>query len=342
MKYKALFSITLSHSYFTEGDSIVPEIAKYIDLTPTPFCLSQIKRYRLRLLKKPGVWSLHTPILEDNSTFIPKESLNFQFYLKVLHPDFFHFTYFSEAFLKRKFENHGIPLYKSQEENSQLSQDWYEHQVVDVFSIREERATNDSFFLKHQPTQVLTAQNALLNGLGTPSPDFTYDAVLNKISFDTTADSYTDGQPFLLQYEAIPKWTTQTFGLVEIGVNGVQLIFEKAYKYTFSRKRKKWNYLIISPHTIVPNELVIENGSAGDNAILFDEAQELLEGDHYARLKAAFPSAKIFRISSKGAIPFKKDIRKGIKLKKEGDLLIKDLPNPSPSNQGIEIINIYS
>ena len=259
MKYKKLFSISLLHSYF--GASFVPEIAQYVTVEPSPQCVRQMKQYRLLWREMPGRQSLITPHLDSGDTFLPKQVLTFRFFLQITDPNFFHFTNFSTPFLKKAFSGLEIPRYKNNNTNLPLSLDLYKHITIDTFSIREERSSNDGFFLQSQPIPGLVSSDFTLSGLGGSAPSLTYDDDLQAISFDTTPNQYSDGQNFQLKYRAIPDWTSKVFGLVDITIDGANINFEQKYSLSFEKKDAIWHYLIIGNNNLGASNLEIENGS---------------------------------------------------------------------------------
>lgn len=337
MRYRDLFSVALRHNYFSDSHRTVPEMDRYVRLQPEAGCDRLIRRYRLLLRKRPGSWHLTSPILESGSTFLPKRPVTFRFFLQVLDSKLFHFTDFSDLSLDRVLAGIEFPRYQNKEA-VELSYDLFEYAARDFFRIRKERLVEDAFFLKSRPVPGLTTADFTITGLEPSSPEIIYDENQRRILFDTTPAQYSEGQVFQLRYRAVPEWAVYTFGLIDITVDGANISLDSSYTISFNRKSEPWQYLIIAAEETGATDLSIENGATG---IPFEPAVEETSGETFQLLSESFPEAKFFRITSQTVVPYSNKARKGLKLKKEGEVIITDLPNPSPEKQGIAILNIH-
>ncbi len=338
MKYKTLFSIHIKHEYFGGTSTFTPEINPYLGIEPTPDCLQLLKQYRLMRRQKPGKWLVLSPVRgAEEKTFLPKKELVFRFYLKGLNHYFFQFTDFGGIPINRIIKGNELLHYQI-DGNLKL----YEHFALDTFKIiHNEKTRIKHFFLQNRPIGRLTNQDFEVIGLEGNAPILTYDPVLQKIHFETKKSM--NEQVFQVKYRAMPKRIPQVIGFIDVGIDGSNIPFEANYPIVFQNKEETWQYYILGNSDFEGSELTIENGRINRGATFeFEEAIEETSGNIHNRLKAAFPSSKIFKIASKSPIPYLKKVKTGLKLKKEDELLIENLPNPSPSNQGIEIINIQS
>ncbi len=341
MKYRRLFSISVLHDYFSESATAIPEIDHFVDLELTPESRAHVKQCRLQERKKTGQWQLVSPVLDDDSTFLPKTTLLFRYYLKIIRPDFFLFTEIEENQLQNIRKGLEFPQFSSAGQQGELKTEIYRHQAEDLFFIQEEdqKEQPESFFLKSTPIPELKAGDFKITGLNS-APNLQYDKKLKKVSFDTS--SLIPEQKFHLAYRAIPQWPSGVFGLIDIAVNGENPSFERRHSIRFSRKQETWQYYIIGKSNIAPDKIKIENGRSGATAPLFGKAVEETGGDLYDRLHAAFPEAKILSIKSNVPLPYVNEPKTRLTLKNGETTLIKHLPNPSPANHGKAIINISS
>ena len=347
MKYKTLFSISLFHAYFQvdkEDAGRTPELDRYLTLVPSGECAQMIKRYRLMLRNKPGRLLLASPEHAEG-TFLPKAELSFRFFLRIKDAAFLQFTDLGNPpfdNMKDIFAGLRFPRYVADGSREDLAPERYEdYKANDHFQIREEKSGRDVFFLKSRPLSGLNRDDFSIHGLkGEAFRPVKYDPELKTIQFSTTA--YEAGQSFWATYRSVPPWAPDTFGIVDIHVDGNAPDLEQNYRIAFESRKTFWNYFIVSPATLTPEDLTIENGANGSDELTFGQAAEISEGEIFDRLKAAFGKAKVFKVSSAGEIPYHHKTKTGIKLKKKDEVIIPHLPNPSPAKNGIEIINIYS
>lgn len=338
MKYKTLFSIHIKHEYFGGNSTFTPEINQYLGIEPTPNCLQLLKQYRLMQRQKPGKWLVLSPVRgAEEKTFLPKKNLVFRFYLKVLNNYFFQFTDFEELSIAPIIKGNELLHYQT---DGSLKR--YEYFALDTFKIiHNEKTIIKDFFLQNRPIGGLTNQDFEVIGLEGNTPALTYDSILQKIHFKTKKSM--SGQVFQVKYRAVPKQIPQVIGFIDVSISGNNPLFEANYPIGFQNKKETWQYYILGNSDFEGSKLTIENGwENGDATFEFEEAIEQTNGKIHNHLKAVFPSSKIFKIASKSPIPYRKKVKTDLKLKKKEELLIKNLPNPSPSNQGIEIINIQS
>lgn len=339
MKFKTLFSIGFTHEYFSGGgDYLTPEMDKYLELVPSEKCLAFLKKYRLVLRKNPSKISCISTVIDtaSNYTFIPKRDLNFRFYLKIKDSNFLQFTDFTSLGfdLNKIFQGIFFPHFKGQN-GGPISLDKYEHYQRDSFKISENPTVNDCFFIKGFPIPNLKKSNFTIDGL-TPKPTITkYDTDQSKIIFNGKAH---EGKMFGLSYRAIPKWDSTIFGIVDITVKGENLNFDEEYKISFKAKESEWKYYVISK----TNALKIKQES---DLIKFKEPELLTDNDPlYQRMRDSFPEADtlFYKLSSTNKVKYHSKPKPQIKLMSGDETLVANLPNPTPANNGIEIINIYS
>ena len=330
MIYKNLFSVAVLHDYFSDNTNYTPEIDQFVGLIPDPATQALIKQYRLKLYTKPGRLFLSTPERAPSQTFLPQSNVTFRFFLEIRNPVFYHFTDL------QSLAGIAYPRFYVTGNNTALATGNYQHKVTDVFRISQMRDVQTSFFLQRSPLNTSLEVQGL-----TPAPTLTYDAALNKISFDTTPETYTDNQAFEVRYEIAPPWPTTTLGLVEIGVDGSSISYDQSYTLSWARKSQNWSYYIVAPDTVSAANLAITNG-VSDPAWAFANTVETTSGDVFQRLKNTFPAAKIFNITSVNPLPYQKQAKAGLKLQQSGETIINNLPNPAPENEGVGILNIYS
>ena len=342
MNFKNLFKLKIVHSYFSEDLSgLLPEIDRYINLTPTQECLNSIRQYRLNFYKLPGQWCLASPFLTNDSTFLANSVITFRFHLEITDPRFFTFTDFAQFSLENWKKGIEIPQYSSQTGQVELKLDTYKHITSDTFTIAKERSETGSFFLQSQPIPRLGNADFQITGLE-PKPTLTYDSNLQRIYFNTINEAYQTGQSFELTYRAIHKLRNNAFGIVNLSVDARNLQTDLTYRISFNRNEGVWQYYIISDKTTTDSDLKVIHSLNGDGSISFKDAEEQKDGEVYKRLKNSYPEAKIFKISSSEVLPFKAKTKLNLKLKKKEKTIIKNLPNPIPEKQGIEIVNIFS
>ncbi len=333
MNYQHLFSIAVLHNYFSGTTEATPDIDQYIALTPTTQCAQLIKQYRLKLHHSPGKLYLSTPTRgEAQKTFLPASDVVFQFYVQVHNPALYYFTN------TQSLQSHAYPHYFNEAANTELSLGSYGLQATDLFSIPEQRGTETSFFLQNTPIASPTFEVTGLN----PTPTPVYDADLNKVSFNTTALTYETGQQFQLNYPITPLWQPNALGIISITLDASNLVFDKAYTITLSRKTQQWNYYIVAPSTVLPTSLEITADADAESSWAFDNTTEILTGELYNRLKDLYPNAKVFNIASTAALPYQSKAKKGIKLQQDSETIINNVPNPAPQNEGVGILNIFS
>lgn len=333
MNYQHLFSMAVLHNYFSGTTEATPSIDQYIVLTPTVECAQLIKQYRLKLHRSPGKLYLSTPTRgEAQKTFLPASDVVFEFYVQVHNPSLYYFTD------TQSLQNHAYPRFFNEAANIELSLGNHEFQATDLFNIPEQRNASASFFLQNKP---IIPPNFEVIGLS-PTPTPVYDADLNKISFDTTLQTYETGQDFQLNYSRVPQWQSNTLGIVSITLDAGNLVFNKAYTITLSRKAQQWNYYIVAPSTILPASLEITADVDAESNWAFDATTEILSGELYDRLKSLYPSAKIFSIASTATLPYQSKAKKGIKLQQDSETIINNIPNPAPQDEGVGILNIFS
>ncbi|OJJ20894.1 hypothetical protein BKI52_09955 [marine bacterium AO1-C] len=330
MIYKNLFSVAILHNYFSDNTNYIPEIDQYIGLVPDQETQALIKQYRLKLYTRPGRLILSTPERTTAQTFLPSSSITFRFFLEIRNPVFYYFTDL------QALSGFTFPRFYTSGSNTTLTSGAYQYKISDVFEIPQERNAQTSFFLRHTPLNTSFEVQGL-----SPAPTLAYDAALKKVSFDTTPGTYQDAQPFELIYEVSPRWSSSTLGIVEIGVDGSNITYDRSYTFSFGRKSQNWSYYVIAPDTVTAANLAITNG-VSDPAWNFANTVETTSGDVFQRLKNTFPAAKIFNITSVNPLPYQKQAKTGLKLQQSGETIINNLPNPAPENEGVGILNIYS
>jgi hypothetical protein len=263
---------------------------------------------------------------------LPAAPVVFEFYVQIHNPALHYFTD------TQSLQSHAYPHFFNEGANTELSLGNYVQQTTDLLRIPEQRNATTSFFLQNKP---IASPTFGVTGLS-PTPTPVYDAVFNKITFDTTPPTYEIGQEFQLNYPIAPQWQPNALGIASITLDANNLVFDKAYTITLSRKAQQWNYYIVAPSTVLPASLEITADADAESSWAFDTTTEILTGELYDRLKGLYPNAKIFNIASTAALPYQSKAKKGIKLQQDSETIINNVPNPAPQNEGVGILNIFS
>lgn len=359
MKYELLFSIALHHEYFAEegnADRPTPAVDQYFELVPTPETQARLQDYRLVLKKRPGRLQCYRPVNNDNMPLVTFSEAQFRFFLEIKQAGAFQFSDFStsseqidigdvlKGIVFPRYTNEGMAA------PPELALETYEYEAKDQFRVPEENSDSTlNFFLKSTPLPGLGTSDFATQGIDGISIS-SYTEEMRRIAI-TGFGADTSRKPFWTTYPAIPAWASETFGLVDIVFSGASAAVD--YLLRIAVSSSVWTYLLTSAEEITnPSDtLKILDGCDPDNPgkIAFSDISEA-DGTAFPiveQLKAHRPGTFVYQASSTDEVSYKASIRKNICLQKTNvgttdAILIADLPNPLPADQGISIIKIPS
>ncbi len=142
------------------------------------------------------------------------------------------------------------------------------------------------------------------------------------------------------------------FGIVDIKNNAsmpISLAQVREYKLSFSSKKQKWYYYVVTDQLTNGDEFLIEHNDTSDTntttKITFTKSTIPETERVFSILKQRFPQSNQFLFESDSEIPCQEAGKKNIQLVKKkrnetgnSSVWIKHLPNP-PNHNGIQVIN---
>ncbi len=352
MRYGSLFSLQTIHGYYRDG--ISPELR----LIPTPAALQFLKNNRMKLVERPGGVNVVFPFRRNNIDPLvawPSGTV-FRFFLSVKGPFFSSITTlsqditFSEIFAKRSFLYFNNFNLQAGEVNleQQLIQPTQTEFLEVASSINEE-----PFFLKNRPLSSLGSNDFRIEGLGVENPS-AYEEDSKRLLIDTSGAEA--GAQFSVTYRSKPNWPTDVVGLVEIDIgSSTDVGVPRNFRVNFSATSIRWRYYVVYDDANAQISIEDESGQANGNLAFVptviateDEVvhteidfidQKII--DHYI-------SNEILRFDSSAPVLSREAPYRNLRLTMTiagtppSQLVMNHLPNPSPVDGGVEIINLLT
>lgn len=127
---------------------------------------------------------------------------------------------------------------------------------------------------------------------------------------------------------------------VEIKLTSVLLtrIEVLPYKVVFAARSAKWKYYLVADQDTT--DLKVED-RGGNHVFTKQEIDGQSTDEIGMSLRTNFPEANLFLFESNIPIPCQDQALKNLELLRDGEVLIKHLPNPEMAEQAVRIINIY-
>ena len=336
MRYRTLLSIAVKHEYY------IDEKCDDLEFIPSEDCLLFLKNHRIKINRTPSTLELVQPVDEMEAPFIPLESGAIaRFYIQVNHPDFFHFTKdFSEVIIsdlgqplpleKAAFKQWCFPRYSNENlsaAETQLPMEIYRHIRQERFAVQIPKLS-DYFFLKGAPVPGRTKADFTLKELDCASLGIEqYDETMKRVKINTLV--CPPGKEFTLSYWALPPWPKFVFGLADIFIKPTEPL-GKNYTIQLSSQKARWKYYVVAES----EDLSIQGPIPFPPPVTANDETGTL-------LKTTFPGSKVKLFTSNTELTYKEAITKGIQLKQGDQIKLSNLPNPSPSSRGVEIVNIF-
>lgn len=328
MKYRVLFSIQLLHRYYINGKCSDAE------LLPTEECKQNIQRYRLVMKRLPYGVQFLSPVVEDEDMIPLDANMTFRFFLKIKNEGFLQFTDFEEDFdlVKSAIKGYEFPYYSNTtlaEGEFLLPMTKYRHRGSDrQYAV--ELKNPESFHLQNLSVPGLAKENFIIEGLAPEQSVLDYDENRKMVWINT--ENQPKDKTFWLEYDIFPAWPPNIFAVVDI-INNDSLPKRGSgpiFQIQFEPRKATWKYYVISNL----------NGLAISAPFTFSDPEP--PSDTLSdKLKAMYPGATLTLFTSADTIEYKEKVIQDITLKKNSIILVPHLPNPKPSENGIQIINIF-
>lgn len=353
MDYQLLFSIRINHNYYRKG------YGKDLVLFPDEQTETMIRNHRMILRKQENGVDLIVPTEGPAATDqlvlpFPSES-KFRFFLKLARPTFLQFTKLDSARIAQVMKSREFYHFEFKDEQTikaegdeddvvasilkPLRTDSLEVQGPNLSLEDDPNQELEAFFLHGIPLSGLGVDAFVLDGLQPDTIEIDgYEEALKKILVQTNA--HAKGTPFTLSYRTIPTWASNTLGVVDIVdtslIDDPATSRGKVYTIQFQSKEDAWHYYVVAPSDWGSSEIQL-----GSNQ--FPSIEPPSDDDVMASLMQRFPpspSLKHFCFDLQKR-PYTDSPLTGLKLLADGQVIVKNLPNPSPSDQGKTILNLY-
>jgi len=318
MKFERLFKIAIQHAYYSNG------ISPDFDLMATPECAKLLQKYKLRLQQLPGVLEIYGP--EGVSI---ADSSSFDFWMRLVSPDFLQFTNLNTQTVESALRGYAFFRFSNETLNKTdiiLPPGRYEHTVYDHFKVTKP-AKEDYFFLQGAAVPGLKRENFIIQGLFAAQKSTGYTEELRRIQLDTS--SFEEGRDFWVGYHGIPPWPAGVLGLIQIFLNKSWASGKVFQINHFSPASAIWKYYLAG---------AADGYSITSDKNTFSYVLDPPDDEIAQQLSARYPNEKIGRFTATSELPYQEQVLNGIKLLKNGAVVLGNLPNPSPANKGIQII----
>lgn len=314
--FHALFSVEIVHEYYR---SHCPDF----DFVPTPACRKTLQMGRMVAKHGEGRIDIFYEGGPQRSASIPMEGEGLVFYLRLKNGSFGNFTDLAQQ--------PGIPVYRNGVGSDLVS----------------DRAGLVGGLFRHSVQRAeLPLQLVVLDRLGREAAR---EAIHEKCSeghpFDLAgfpAGSYsveergaqgTTSTPYYLE----PEMSLHgIFAVVEIEVTKAQYQIQAEYRIRFQAKEETLRYYVVAKKfTATELGTIAVTDAATTGTIHFAKGTA---GSAVANLQQMEPDAKILVFSSQQPVKRNEKGREKIQLTKNGEVLIKHLPQPGPERTTGDII----
>lgn len=337
MKYASLFSIELVHSFFTN------ERPSGLRLTPSPECLRLLVGCGMQWREGPAAGRVLTPLDEttDQPLRPPENGEVLRFYLQASDPNLPGITAWEpvvdwvqilkgEVFLR--YQNIG---------DEQLTPSLYHFRQTGGFQVKNP-GERERFQLAGRPVPDLETKDIALAGLNAGQEILDYLPSERAVWIETAG--FAPGRIFTLTYRAIPTWTGQAFGLVDIEMRS-PLIIGRRYRLPLAARKAQWNYYLATD--LPPGELDIVDTDTSPEKIEFQKTSIPPDDPVGGMLRQKFPEpANLLLFRSDRTILFRESMSKNlqlIKTKNGGKAVLRDhLPVPSRDQTEVQMITYFS
>jgi hypothetical protein len=316
MKYRAVFSLRLRHSFYANNR------CRDFQIEPAVYTQRLLKNYRCVLKPLPDGILVLTAAGENDEPLIPiLGNVTFAFQLRLLNTNFSLFTELSDITCK------AAPLFTNEGSRSPAAEV--------ALQLRERTASNSetlvfpkggmrtSFRLGGNPVDGCPVTDFMLAGLPGAKIE-NYDHGKKEITIDVPDDATAD-RIFTVAYPVRPRRGRGVFADVEIHSNdsiskpggGASEFFIQ-----FQAKEGKWRYYLVTNRNS-GNKFVIESDR---NFAMFtpDTSDPLAEA-----LQSRYPRFSLVCFESTDPVRCQEAVIRQIRLKLGNHVIFENLPNPS-------------
>ena len=331
MKYAALFSLAVTHSYYP--DRKCPDFV----LEPTAATVKILNNHRLVLKQEPYGIVVLSPVTAQQQMLIALEpETTFGFRMRLISSSFPLFTALSALAEK------AVPVYTNvgATELPRLALTAREASNTEAFAVVT-AAAQESFTLGGRPLDGAVAGDFALVQPTTVQAVSAYDPQGKIMTVDSAAAA--QGHRFSVTYPVRPRTAPGVFAEIDIRYDSL-LQTPPSFEIPFTAKEARWKYYVAANRTpdgigdgyqiARPNNNGENDGVAFPDADRTDLRQNPDEADEVAVMLAQqYPEAvHLFRFVSDALIPCNQVARKELQLKLDGHTIFENLPNPSYRN----------
>jgi hypothetical protein len=333
MKFFPVFTLRVTHSYYTDGrcSDFLIELSRETERF--------ISKHRCIVRSLPDGVQVLTAVDENKKPFIAfPDEMKFTFHLRLQNPDFALFTDLSDI-------NHRVaPLYTNtglgSEDGRQLRLDsrtaWHTERFV-VF----QPAPGEHFTLGGRPLAGLELSAIELEGSGKVKLK-EYNSNDKIITVDSR--SALPGETFAITYPIEPRLERGVYADVEIYNHDSLLAIEEGpveFQIAFSAKQARWKYYFITDLKSTADGFRIVNADPASEVsvpVFGDENRRYLnqdpdpQDDLAKELAEQYPKMQRFRFVSDDLVACRQAARKYLELHMDDNRLFGAIPNPSIRN----------
>lgn len=321
MNYRALFDLSIAHSYYADG------LCSDFLIIPTAASEARLRQHHCIIKPYSNGLRILTATTENKAPFVPiQDPTTLVFYLQLKKPEFVLFTDLTQQ------KQHPAPFYtlKIQSPSSPILNSRTESKT-ETFTVIHP-ATKESFVLADTPRAGIQKSDFMVIGLGAVTSISSFDPLTKVIMLKTSAAHV--GDQITVSYEKAGQLASGIFAEVEIQLNGLSNPIENSIHFSlgFQAAQAHWRYYLVTEPNIDfsiqdTNNSPINFGTRTNLSTTPDTSDDI-----GATLASRYSNMAIWRFVSDAQVPYRQEARGNIQLKHSNAVVIQHLPNPSPQS----------